>query len=72
MLQRPDLVEAFERERIAREPPDYHRSLRIFEALWQEAVLLGVLPVRDPLEGIEAKIEFVQALHVRPPAGPHR
>jgi len=38
-------------------------SLRIYEAMWKEAVALGVLPLADPLEGIEADIELARVLN---------
>lgn len=44
MLKRHALVEAFERSQMRKEPPDYFRNLRIFEALFQEACSLGSLP----------------------------
>ncbi len=43
---------------------DYARNLEIFEALYDEAVALGILPRRDPLEGLEQKIRLAEALHV--------
>jgi hypothetical protein len=69
MIQNPELVEAFERRLIASEPPNYLRSLALFEAMWREAVALGVLPSKDPLEGIEVDIALAKALHVRPTPG---
>jgi len=72
MLRRTPLLDRFERDQIASEPPDYFRSLAIFEALWAEAVALGVLPFKDPLEGIEGTIELARALHVRTTPGTDR
>jgi hypothetical protein len=65
MIRRTRLLDRFERDQIAGEPPDYFRSLAIFEAMWAEAVALGVLPSKDPLEGIEDTIALAKALHVR-------
>lgn len=63
MIQRPDLVEAFERELQRRHSVDYQQNLRIAEALYEEAQTLGVLPLRDPLDGIEVKIRLIKALN---------
>jgi len=63
MIRRPELVEAFERELQRRQPLDYQQNLRIAEALYEEARALGVLPLKDPLDGIEAKIRLVKALN---------
>lgn len=43
---------------------NYWRNLEIFEALYDEAVALGVLPPREPLEGLEHKIRLAEALNV--------
>ena len=47
------------------QPPDYLHNLRIFEALYHEACLLGILPLRDPLDGIEVDIRLAAVLNVR-------
>ena len=65
MVRDPALVKQFHDDQLRREKPDYRASLAIFEALWQEARTLGVLPSADPLEGIEIDIRLAEALHVR-------
>jgi hypothetical protein len=39
------------------------QSLRIFEALWKEGMRLGVLPPKDPWEGIEVDIQVAKILN---------
>lgn len=63
MVRRPDLIEAFERELQRRQPVDYQQNLRIAEALYEEACALGVLPLKDPLDGIAVKIRLAKALN---------
>lgn len=63
MLRRHPMLDAFEKEQMRKEPPDYFRNLRIFEALYEEARQLGVLPPADPLEGIEVDIRLARALN---------
>ena len=63
MIRRPDLVEAFEREYQRRQSHDYRQNLRIAEALYEEACALGILPLKDPLDGIEVKIRLIKALN---------
>ncbi|MFZ3072791.1 MAG: hypothetical protein WA162_06085 [Thermodesulfobacteriota bacterium] len=41
----------------------YHKAMGIFEGLWNEAVALGVLPSKDPLEGIEVDIKVAKILN---------
>ena len=59
------LVKDFEKAQLRKQPPDYFRQLRIFEALYREAVQLGVLPLKDPLEGIEVDVHLATVLNVR-------
>jgi hypothetical protein len=62
MLKRTPLLDAFEKEQIRKEPPDYFRNLRVYEALYEEAKRLGILPLADPLEGIDVDIRLARAL----------
>ena len=59
------LVKDFEKAQLRKQPPDYFRQLRIFEALYREAMQLGALPLKDPLEGIEVDIHLATVLNVR-------
>ncbi len=54
---------AFERDLIRREKPDLNRNLKIVEALFQEAVDLGVFPLKDPLEGLEVDIRVAKVIN---------
>jgi hypothetical protein len=56
--------EAWEKEYHRSRPPDYLKNLKVFEALYREAVALGVLPPKDPLEGIDEKIRFARSINV--------
>ena len=53
----------FERDLIRREKPDLNRNLKIVEALFQEAVELGVFPLKDPLEGLEVDIRIAKVIN---------
>ncbi len=64
MIRNTEELERFERDYIRSERPDYMRNLRIYQALWDEAVALGILPRKDPLEGLETKILLARALNV--------
>lgn len=55
---------AWENEWIRAQPLDYWHNLAIFEALYEEAVALGVLPPDDPMEGLEEKIRLARDLNV--------
>ncbi|MFH0922286.1 MAG: hypothetical protein V1913_18225 [Fibrobacterota bacterium] len=65
MLRNPEFLREFEMREIASQRPDYFRNLAMFEALYREAVNLGVLPEKDPLAGMEEKISYIRSLHVQ-------
>ena len=52
-----------ERERLRGERPDLEENLRIIAALYDEAVALGALPVKDPLEGLDVAIRIARAVN---------
>jgi hypothetical protein len=55
--------EKFNQQELRKEKLDYLSALRIFESMWKEAVLLGVLPSKDPFEGIEVDIRIARILN---------
>jgi len=57
------MLEQFEREIIKKERLSFEQALDLFEAMWQEGVDLGVLPPRDPLEGIDVDIRIARILN---------
>jgi hypothetical protein len=63
MVKNPKILEEFKREEIKKEKSDYLKSLKIFEALWNEGVSLGVLPLKNPLEDIETDIKIARILN---------
>lgn len=63
MIKDTRLMADFEDMELRNERPDYPSALRIFEAMWKEAMLLGVLPLKDPLEGIEVDIKIARILN---------
>jgi hypothetical protein len=63
MVRNPEKYEQFERGLIAGKKPDYAQNLRIAEALYEEAVHLGIWPPKDPLEGIEVSIRIARILN---------
>jgi hypothetical protein len=53
----------FERNLIRKEKVDYKRNLKLVDAMYREAVALGVFPPKNPLEGIETKIKLARVLN---------
>lgn len=58
-------LRAFEAEQIRQRPPDHAQNLRVFEALYREALALGVFPADDPLDGLDVDIRLARILNVR-------
>ena len=63
MIKESGLLEEFNRDEIKRGKPDYLSALRLFEGMWREGMALGVLPLKDPLEGIDVDIRIAWMLN---------
>ncbi len=64
MIKNTKLLKKWESKFLLESQTDFFRNLEIFEFLYEEAQYLGVLPSKDPLEGIDFKIQFAKALNV--------
>jgi hypothetical protein len=53
----------FEKEIIRSKKADIANNIRIVEALYKEAVSLGVFPLKNPLEGIEVDIKIAKVIN---------
>lgn len=42
---------------------NYRQAIKLLENMWIEGVNLGVLPPKEPLEGIEVDIKVAEILH---------
>jgi hypothetical protein len=49
-------------EMTRKEKPDIGKNFRIVEALYEEAVALGVIPSENPLEGLDVDIRIARIL----------
>lgn len=63
MIKNVQKLQAFEAARTRAEKVDVEQNLRILDALYEEAVMLGAIPPKDPLEGIEHKVRFALAIN---------
>lgn len=62
MIKNKKYLEAFENQLAAEEKVDFKKNLEIYEALWHEAVTLGVFPLKDPYDGVEDDIHLAKIL----------
>lgn len=53
----------FEQKLIAQEHLSHQQALRIYEALYKEAVSLGVINSKNILDGLEVDIRIARALN---------
>lgn len=63
MIRDAEFLAEFDRDQIRAERLTYLEALAIFEAMWQEGMALGVLPLKDPLEGIEVDVRIARILN---------
>jgi hypothetical protein len=63
MIRNHHLLRKLERKFVAQAKMPHKKSLRLFEAMWEEGVLLGVLPPGDPSEGLEVDIRVARILN---------
>jgi len=64
MVRDVHTLRRFEDDLIRREPQrSIREALQLYEAMWKEGVILGILPLSDPLDGIEADIELARVLN---------
>jgi len=63
VIQDRGMFDRFEREMKKREQADYLKNLDIFEGMLEEARYLGVLPLKNPLDGIEIDIMVARVVN---------
>ena len=57
------MLAGFNDEQLKKESLDYATALRMLDAMWDEGCKLGVLPLKDPLDGIEVDIRIAKILN---------
>jgi hypothetical protein len=55
--------EKFEKERIRADKVDLSKNFAILDALYKEAVTLGVFPPKDPLEGLDVVLKIARVVN---------
>ncbi len=61
MIKNSKMVQKFEEELIKKEKVNLIKNFQIMDSMYKEARSLGVIPMKDPLDGwsIDAKIALV-------------
>jgi hypothetical protein len=63
MIKDAATLDRFERELRRLQKPDLAKNFKIVEALYDEAVAVGAIPLKDPLDGIEVDIKIAKAVN---------
>lgn len=63
MIKDREYWEEFERELERNTPVNVAENFRLYEAMYEEARMLGIFPLKDPLEGIEDDIRLARILN---------
>ena len=53
----------FEIEFLKKEKAEIVRNFKMVEALYHEAVTLGVIPLKNPLDGIEVDLRIAKVIN---------
>ena len=53
----------FEKKMIEQENLNIRQKFKIINALYEEAIALGALPLKNPLEGIDIDIKIVRVVN---------
>jgi transcriptional regulator with XRE-family HTH domain len=56
-------LQKFELDFLKKEKVDILRNFRIAEALYREAVTLGIIPLKNPLDGIEVDLKIARVVN---------
>jgi len=64
MVKNPEILQKFKNNFYKSEGPlPFSHSLKIFTAMWVQGIKLGILPPKNPLEGIETDIKIAKVLN---------
>ena len=64
MIRDPAYWENWEAQTVLRQPADFHRNLRLLEAMYEHACKMGAFAGTDPLDGLEVKLRLAKVLNV--------
>lgn len=63
MIKNCRKIRDFEKKLLKKEKINIKRNFMIVDALYKEAVTLGALPLKDPLEGIDIAIKIARVVN---------
>lgn len=63
MIKNVHFLEKIEKDLILKNKLSYEQSLKIFESMWKEGIKLGILPLKDPSDGLEVDLKIAKILN---------
>ena len=63
MIQNYKKFHDFEKKLLQRKDCDVTQRYAILDAMYEEAVMLGVFPLKNPMEGVENDIKVAKAVN---------
>ena len=63
MIKNRKTLLTFEDKLIRESKPDILKNFRIVNAMYDEAVALGIFPLKDPLDGLEIDIKIAKVVN---------
>jgi hypothetical protein len=63
MIKNQKVFQNFENNYLKKRKLSYEEKLQIYESLYKEALLLGVIPGENPMEGIDVNIRLAKILN---------
>jgi len=64
MIKNPEIFEKFEKDFIrGKGNLPFEHAMKLFSDMWIEALRLGVLPPKEPLDGLDVDIKIAKVLN---------
>jgi hypothetical protein len=63
VIKNVHFLEKIEKDLILKNKLSYEQSLKIFESMWKEGIKLGILPLKDPSDGLEVDLKIAKILN---------
>lgn len=63
MIKNCETLLTFENDLIRKSKPDILKNFRLVDAMYDEAVALGIIPMKDPLDGLEIDIKIARVVN---------
>jgi hypothetical protein len=63
MIKNYDQVRALERDLMKNEKTNLKRNFKLVDAVYYEAVELGIFPMKNPLDGLEIDIKIAKVVN---------